>query len=653
MCGIAGFASPLREDWTQVLGSMSEVLKHRGPDDFGIWAEPQAGIYFAHRRLSILDLSAEGHQPKASPSKRFMLCFNGEIYNFPELRQLLQAKGAHFRGHSDTEVLLAGFEAWGVQNTLERTVGMFALAVWDGDERRLILARDRMGEKPLYYGWNSGRFFFTSELKALHCHPGAALDVDPDAAQSYFQYWCVPCPLSIFQGIYKLPPGCLLDLSHSELRNRPADYSPDPDGESSRRPLRYWSLAAAVPRTKADFFSGTQEQACDELQELLSGAIKGQLLSDVPLGAFLSGGIDSSTIVALMQQQSSRPIQTFSIGFWEKAFDESAIASEIAQRLGTAHTQLHVTPQDALNVIPLIPGMFDEPFADSSQIPTYLVSKLARQKVTVSLSGDGGDELFGGYTRYNRAFRLWQLLKRVPAPARRGLAAILKTIPQSFFQIVAPGKKLDRAVSLLEIRSRAELYHNVMSLWGDLRVPKAASVLPFQRPDRIPPSLSFMEEMMYQDLSTYLHDDILTKCDRSSMAVSLELRAPFLDHRLVEFVLRLPRHLRNDGRTSKILLRKLIGRFLPGEIFERPKQGFSVPISEWLRGPLRDWAEDLLVPARLKDLPHIDHRRVSSMWQAHITGRRDWQMHLWTVLMYQAWQREQLNSSGKLAKAAA
>lgn len=602
MCGILGYlGSPPAEE----LEVLRDRLSHRGPDDGGIWTAP--GIGLAHRRLSILDLSPEGHQPMSRGPLH--LVYNGEIYNFQELRQQLEASGHTFRGHSDTEVLLAGFLQWGVEATLQISNGMFALALWNENDRTLTLARDRYGKKPLYYGWQSQAWHFASELKALH-RPG--LEIDRGALTAYFRYGYVPAPQSIYQGVFKLPPGHLVVLDEERRQVSP---------------VRYWTLPEPndTPATP------------EELEEALLQSVRLRMLSDVPLGAFLSGGIDSSLVVALMQRLSPRPVQTFCIGFREAGYDESGYAREVARQLGTEHHELRVSAEEALSVVPKLAQIYDEPFADSSQIPTYLVSRLARQTVTVALSGDGGDEIFGGYNRYLWGPRIWRSLRPIPLSWRRLLFELLSRLPLALVRrlplgIPYPEEKLNKLLQLLPLRSPQELYLSLVSQWADpAALVPGGSELSWSSPF----DLSTAEGMMKMDALTYLPDDILVKVDRASMAVSLECRAPLLDYKVAEIAARLPRDQRIRAGQGKWVLREILKSYV--QLPERPKSGFSLPLGTWLRGPLRDWAHDLLAPQNLQEL---DFKPIQERWQQHLSGHRDWSASLWTVLMFQAWQRE-------------
>jgi asparagine synthase (glutamine-hydrolysing) len=639
MCGFAGFLGGAPNiGFEAVLRAMGDALLHRGPDDGGVWWDPAAQIGLSHRRLSILDLSPAGHQPMVSPCERFVLAYNGEIYNHLELRAELEAQNGHFdwRGHSDTETLLAALRHWGVEGALQRLNGMFAFGLWDAAERTLFLARDRMGEKPLYYGRSGDTFLFGSELKALAAHPDWRGEVDRDALALYMRHNDVPAPWSIYRGIRKLPPAHFVAIGDG--------------GRAVGAPRCYWDLGAVAEQGVAGA-SGTPEALADELDALLRDAVGRRMMADVPLGAFLSGGYDSSTVAALMQAQSSRPVKTFTIGFKEEGYDEAQHARAVAAHLGTDHTELYVTPAEALAVIPKLPTMYDEPFADSSQIPTFLVSQLARRHVTVALSGDGGDELFYGYERYFKATKIWVLLSRLPLPVRRLASGLL---------VHAPGNALEKTLGVLPKRLRVNhladrlpklaevlvcengesFYRRLVSQWKEpervvLGARKPETIL--SAPDRLPPLPGLRERMMLLDMLTYLPDDILTKVDRASMAVSLEARVPLLDHRVVEFAWRVPTAYKYRDGQGKWLLRQVLYRYVPRELMERPKMGFGVPIEHWLRGPLRDWSEALLDEKRLREEGYFDPAPIRMMWEEHVAGKRRWHYYLWDVLMFQAW----------------
>lgn len=641
MCGIAGWLGTAPE--AEILTRMGQSLAHRGPDDSGSWIDPTAPVALLHRRLAIVDLSPAGHQPMTSACGRYVLSFNGEIYNHLDLRRELETSGAapDWRGHSDTETLLAALAAWGVEPALKWCVGMFAFALWDRRQRRLTLARDRIGEKPLYYGWQGKTFLFGSELKALAAHPAFRAEINRDVLTLYLRYNYVPAPYSIYRGIFKLPPGAHLTIAVDDLPGAQA------------RPAYYWrALDAASQPARADL---DDETARLELDAELRRAIRHQMVADVPLGAFLSGGIDSSLVVALMQTMSSRPVKTFTIGFHEPAYNEAEHAHAVSAHLGCEHTELYVTPDQAMSVIPRLPELYDEPFADSSQIPTFLVAQLARQHVTVSLSGDGGDELFGGYNRYVWASRIWRRLGSTPQALRAGAAGALSSLSpaawnRAFDAVEAvlprrlryanPGDKMHKMAELLTARSPEEVYLSLVSQWKQPTslVPGAAeptTVLTDRQ--RSTPHASFEARMMYLDQMSYLPDDILAKVDRAAMGVSLETRVPLLDHRLVEFAWQLPLHMKIRDGQGKWLLRQVLHQYLPQQLVERPKMGFGVPIDAWLRGPLREWGESLLSEQRLAQEGYLSPAPIREKWREHLSGRRNWAYHIWTILMFQSW----------------
>lgn len=638
MCGIAGFWGKCAHA-EQVARAMSNRIAHRGPDSFGEWVDDEAGIALSHRRLSIIDLSEAGHQPMLSRDGRYVLSYNGEIYNHMDIRaELAAACGAqNWRGHSDTETLLAAINQFGLQGALERSNGMFAFALWDRQTHLLHLARDRMGEKPLYYGRQKQSFVFGSELKALTAHPDWQGAVDRDALTLFLRHNAVPAPYSIYQNLKKLPAAHYVTISAG--------------GTAVSEPICYWSLEDVVARGQSKPLQGTAEALTDQLEALLTDAIGMRMAADVPLGAFLSGGIDSSAVVALMQAQSSRPVRTFSIGFHETGYDEAQHAKAVATHLGTDHTELYVGPSDALALIPRLAEIWDEPFADSSQLPTLLVSQMAHQHVTVSLSGDGGDELFCGYGRYALGYRIWQKLAIFPKPVRLAAGAVLSHMPVQALQKVndlLPGRLRqpafgDRLLKLAEVLG----YGDGASFYGSLvshHKDPASMVIGGTEPPtvltdrRLWPAVSdFREQMMYLDTKTYLPDDILTKVDRASMAVGLEARVPLLDHRIVEFACSLPLAWKLRDGQSKWLLRQVLYRHVPRQIMDRPKMGFGVPIDQWLRGPLRDWGEALLDEKRLREESFFDPGPIRRMWDEHQKGTRRWHYYLWDVLMFQAW----------------
>ena len=641
MCGVTGVLGNAEAIAEPLLRRMAGAVTHRGPDDQGVWWDQDAGVGFGHARLSIVDLSAAGHQPMQSPCGRYSLAFNGEIYNHVALRTEYEGDGGRttWRGHSDTETLLAGFERWGVERTLRKCVGMFALALWDRDDRTLTLARDRLGEKPLFYGWQGSTFLFASELKALRAHPAFRAEIDPESVATFLRFAYVPSPRSIYRGISKLLPGTMLRIR---------------SGDRSAQPVPYWSLLDVARRGLAEPFSGSEHDARQELESRLSESIALQRVADVPLGAFLSGGTDSSLIVALMQAQADRPVRSFTIGFREAQYDEAAHARAVARHLGTDHTELYVTPDEARAVIPRLPSLYDEPFADVSQIPTFLVSQLARRYVTVSLSGDAGDELFGGYNRYAWARRLLN----VPVPARRVAAAALRALsPRRWDQVarilqpVLPprlqvrraGDQAHKLAVVLGGRSDGAMYERMVAIWPDVSEASKAladETLLARRWSEADMADSPEHRMMIVDMLTYLPDDILCKVDRAAMAVSLETRVPFLDHRVVEFAWRLPLRFKIRHGEGKWILRQVLHRYVPPALVERPKMGFGVPIDAWLRGPLRDWAENLLSESSLREAGDLRPGPIRARWQEHLSGRRNWQYQLWNVLMLQAWRAD-------------
>ncbi len=660
MCGICGIVQGRGLLDGKAVESMRDAMLHRGPDDGGLWMDRQSGVALAHRRLSILDLSPEGHQPMLSRSQngRFVIVFNGEIYNFLGLRKELQGKRYEFRGGSDTEVMLAAFEEWGIKGALERFVGMFAFAVWDQKERTLTLARDRIGEKPLYYGWNNDAFFFASELKAIQAHPLVRSEINRDALALFMRHNYIPAPWSIYKGIYKLWPGSFLELSYSMLTGGGNNFSPWPESDDAVHPQRYWSAREICEEATREPFVGSDSDAIEGLDSLMREAVRWQMVADVPLGAFLSGGVDSSAIVALMQAQSSVPIRTFSIGFYEGEYNEAHHAKEVAKHLGTAHTELYATPKDAIDVIPLLPSLYDEPFSDSSQIPTCLVSRLARSHVTVSLSGDGGDELLGGYQRFLWANKIWKSIGWMPA-AMRKLSAFFLHVPKEthwdrlFYLLTGPdggslfrraGHKVYRLAEVLDAKDRGDLYQKLLSHWENpTRVVRDSLEPQVVMTDRRqwPKGLGYIRTMMFLDLMSYLPDDIMVKVDRASMGVSLESRAPFLDHRVVEYIWKLPIHMKIRKGETKWVLRQLLYKYVPKELIDRPKMGFGVPIDSWLRGSLRDWAEDLLSEKRLKEEGFFDPVAIRQKWTGHLSEKSNYAYYLWDVLMFQSWLASQ------------
>jgi asparagine synthase (glutamine-hydrolysing) len=645
VCGIAGVldaASATTSDrLTSLASAMTDTLRHRGPDDGGVWVDPEAGIALGNRRLAVVDLSPAGHQPMRSASGHRVMVFNGEIYNHQELRRQLSAAGHGFRGGSDTEVLLAAVEEWGLPGALGRANGMFALALWDHDARALHLARDRIGEKPLYYGWAGSHLVFGSELKALVAHPDLAPELDRGALALYLRWTHVPAPHCIYRDVFKLPPGTTLTFG--------------PDATSRPGPIPYWSLAGAVDDGAADRFTGDVTAATDELESLLLDAVRCRMTADVPVGAFLSGGVDSSTVVALMVKAQQGPVRTFTITMPEAGMDEGADAMAVASVLGTEHHPVELSVAEALDAVPLLPDLYDEPFGDPSQLPTLLVSRVARQHVTVALSGDGGDEVFGGYNRYVLSRYAWRRARFVPAPLRSLLGrAILSVPPRTWDALFDPGRqwvpralrmrnpgdKAHKLAALLAAGDASAVYPALAGLWG-AALPLAQ---PMVEPSTViteragwPRAIDMTEEMMFLDTAMALPDGMLTKVDRASMGVSLEARLPLLDHRLIEFAWRLPLDLKVRRNQGKWLLRQVLHRHVPSRLVDRPKMGFDPPVAAWLRGPLRSWGEDLLDSRSLRDDGWLDEARIRALWAEHQSGARNWDRELWAILMLQAW----------------
>ena len=650
MCGLAGIIGDGARDERR-LRLMAGTIAHRGPDDEGVWADAEAPIGFAHRRLAIVDLSPAGHQPMHSDDGRFTISYNGEVYNHRDLRRELDAEAPRqWRGHSDTETLVEAIAAWGLETTLQRAVGMFALAVWDHRARTLSLARDRFGEKPLYYGWAAGAFVFASELKAIRALPGFDNPVDRQAVQLLTARAYIPAPFSIYRGLFKLEPATILTVTSNAART-PRDVAPRVGERRDGLTLEpYWSYRQTLLDGLAAPIA-SEADALDALEQALTTSIAGQAVADVPVGAFLSGGIDSSTVVALYQNAFPGQVKTFTIGFEEAGYDEAVHARAVAAHFGTEHHEHYVGVAEAQAVIPLLPAMYDEPFADSSQIPTHLVSKLAREHVTVALSGDAGDELFGGYNRYLAAARLWRAMERLPGPVRRAVGGSLHAIPPTLWNglvSLAPAgrrpahfghrvRKLLRTVR--DARGIDDVIDSFLDEWSGAASPVlGAGPLPLTAGfDMDLPGAPDEQRMMYCDALSYLPDDILCKVDRAAMAVSLETRVPFLDHRVAEMAARIPLSMKIVGTTGKAVLRKLLSRHAPRAMFERPKAGFAVPVGEWIKGPMRDWAESLLDQRRLRDEGMFDPAQVAERWRAHVSGQRDSTQALWAVLMYQAW----------------
>ena len=646
MCGIAGFVfgheDRPRQSLKEIAHAMGQALQHRGPDDAGVWSDNNIGIGLSHQRLSIIDLSQGGHQPMASSCGRFIIVYNGEIYNYKDIRQQLSDRGRCFKSDSDSEVVVEALAEWGVERSLKKFIGMFAFALWDKQDRKLVLARDRLGIKPMYWGVFNGSFIFASELKAFHKHPSCHLEINRNALASYLRHTCVPGPHSIYQNIQKLEPGHFLTYEQ---------------GQNSTL-TTFWNVCDYVDQKR---WVGTDDQAADQLERLIEGAVRLRMISDAPIGAFLSGGIDSSLVVAMMQKQSSQPIKTYTVGFDEAGYDESSDGASIARHLGTDHHELRISPAEAMSVISKMGTIYDEPFADSSQIPTYLISKFARSQVTVCLSGDGGDELMAGYNRHVWAGGPAKRLAQIPLAIRQLSAKGIKGLSPSMWDALASsipknkrpkqfGDKLHKLAHVMALNDINAQYDRLVSHWADpssvvlggaelenrwnaSALNKGLNPLPLSR-------------MQLRDTLGYLPDDILTKVDRASMAVSLETRVPLLDHRLIEFSWGLPDHLKCRQGQGKWLLRKVLARHVPPQMFERPKTGFAIPIGSWLRGPLKDWAADLLSETRLTSEGYFDPKPIAKIWQDHQTGRLNADSLLWSVLMFQTWLDNQSKENG-------
>lgn len=645
MCGIAGFYSD--QYISMNVEQVCKSIAHRGPDSSGSWVDDFGKLTLLHTRLSIIDLSASGQQPMHSECGRFTLIFNGEIYNHLKLRKRLEKenRAPKWHGHSDTETLLACITAWGVDITLKATVGMFSIALWDKLEKQLVLARDRMGEKPLYWGWCDDILLFGSELKSLKLHPAFNAEIDRNSLALLLRHSYIPAPYSIYKGINKLMPGHVIKI--------PLYISVELSKLVKSEP--YWSVNYAVEQGQSELFEGSPEEAVDELDFQLAESVSDQMLADVSLGAFLSGGVDSSTVVALMQAQSKRPVRTFTIGFNESGYNEAVHAKAVSKHIGTDHTELYVSPADAFSVIPKLSSIYCEPFSDSSQIPTFLVSQMTKQHVTVALSGDGGDELFCGYNRYLAARKIWSSSQRLPSFARQIAAGTLRTLSPATWnklfecskpvlpknlQLSMVGEKAWKLADVLTLPNERAFYRQLTSHWLDPESVVIGATEPMTlitNPSAWPKTESFEHSMMAMDAQTYMSDDILTKVDRAAMANSLETRVPILDHRVFELAWKMPLSLKIRDGQGKWLLRQVLYRYVPKELIERPKMGFGIPLDSWLRGPLRDWAESLLDEQRLIQEGYFTSGPVRKMWLEHLSGKHNWQHHLWNILMFQAW----------------
>ena len=645
MCGIAGFIDLNGFSLLQAQNigkSMGKAIQHRGPDDSGLWIEKDYGVVLVHQRLAILDLTQFGHQPMLSGSGRYVICFNGEIYNHKQLRSELDLNGEapNWRGHSDTETILACFDAYGIKQTLKKLVGMFSIALWDKSTKQIFLARDRMGEKPLYYGKHGKLLLFSSELKALHAHPNFSPNINKDSLSLYIRYNYIPQPFSIYRGIKKLPPGHFVRL------------------KQNTKPEPFYSLSHTVTSGKMNIFKGSETEVINRVENTLKNTVKSQMQSDVPLGAFLSGGVDSSLILALMQEQQSRRVQSFSIGFDDKNYNEAPFAKKIAKYIGTDHSELYVDARQARNIIPYLPKIYDEPFSDSSQIPTLLLTQFAKKSVKVSLSGDGGDEIFGGYNRYTWVKRSWPKFRYIPKPFKNLMAKLITSIPPSRWNIIAEpilsimpqkfqyvnfGDKLHKLSSILNCVSTEELYRTLISNCdtpNDIVISGKEPKTKLNFDDGILNALSNVEKLMFYDTLMYLSDDILVKVDRAAMNFSLETRAPFLDHRLIDLAWQLPFNFKIRNGINKWCLRELLYKRIPKQLIERPKMGFGVPIGDWLKGPLREWVFDLLDKKRMEQSGYFKTSEIHERLEQHISGKKNWQYFLWNILMFETWRKD-------------
>ena len=646
MCGINGFYSKSLSNFDDVIVKMNSAISHRGPDTNGAWSDKNLGIVLGHQRLSIIDVSSSGNQPMQSSSGRYILTYNGEIYNYLKIRKELEMNNANikWKGNSDTEILLESIDFWGIELTLQKIQGMFAFGIWDQKMRRLILARDRIGEKPLYYGWqgegNNRVFLFGSELKALKVHPEFNGQINRDAIALQLRHNCIPAPYTIYKDIYKLLPGNYLELKHTDLKKELLGY-----------PKKYWSLTSSLMHGNKNQLKFNEDEIQKDLEENLKISVKKQMISDVPIGAFLSGGVDSSTVVALMQSQSHQPVKTFTVGFNESEYNEAKFAKKIAKHLGTNHTELYVSPKTAMEVIPKISTIYDEPFSDSSQIPTFLVSQLTKQHVKVAISGDGGDELFCGYNRYKMSEKFSSIFRFMPFTLRKTLASTIKSIsPHNLDKILKfipildqPtnfGDKIYKGADVLNTKNFSDIYYTLCSHWKNPTKIVLNSKEPGTLLTKFKPNINYLntqQQMMALDFLTYLPDDILVKVDRAAMASSLETRLPFLDHNLIEYVSKIPHSLKFKNGHGKWILKKILNQYVPKSLTQRPKMGFEIPLGSWLRGPLRDWAENLLNEKRLNQENFFNTKLIRDKWLEHLNGKKNWHHHLWDILMFQAW----------------